>query len=250
MPYNFVNHMRSFKDGTTAHFAWDRIWYADVHSAVRGLISDLPGGGYGTCLTDGLDEDGFGDPDIPPPGDGYFYLVQGQSFDCGMGPLGYDSSEIERIATSACTGATFTDHFAVSELTETGSRSGSLSDTTVSDDVYEGLTEGPQSMFARLNHEWTFTVSPGSKVYFHVEGYNPESPEGEYFQFLGYGAEGEWFPLNTTLYSPDDPQGDYWKKLPANFTGDVSIRLVDMYVNFGEAQDTAYIDQLWIRTVP
>ncbi|MDX1515305.1 MAG: TonB-dependent receptor, partial [Woeseiaceae bacterium] len=35
----------------------------------------------------------YNDTEIPPPGSGFAYLVQGESYECGLGSLGYDTAE-------------------------------------------------------------------------------------------------------------------------------------------------------------
>ncbi len=72
----------------------------------RGSVGLLATGDYGTCLNSGITGD-FYAADAPPPpaGQGYVYLVQGYSSVCGLGTLGFGSSETERANPNpgACT---------------------------------------------------------------------------------------------------------------------------------------------------
>ena len=47
----------------------------------------------------------YDDPESPPSGQGFAYLVRGRSLDCGAGTLGYDSFERERFEAEGCTAA-------------------------------------------------------------------------------------------------------------------------------------------------
>ena len=60
-----------------------------------------------SCLAEGVGLVGLDDDQIPPSGDVYFYLVQGYSVECGLGHLGFGSSEIQRENGNgaACVGA-------------------------------------------------------------------------------------------------------------------------------------------------
>lgn len=69
---------------------------ADSYDVGRGLISALGPGQYGPCLGDDLAALSLDDPDTPPTGGGYFYLVRGNVADCPAN-WGYDSEGNERI---------------------------------------------------------------------------------------------------------------------------------------------------------
>jgi hypothetical protein len=58
-----------------------------THSVVRGILSDLAAGTPGSCLASGLTQALHDDPELPPPGTGFYYLVAATN-DCGTGPLG------------------------------------------------------------------------------------------------------------------------------------------------------------------
>jgi hypothetical protein len=132
--------LRLFTDSGTMHFAVRDTVYSDLYSVVRGTVSTLRDtGDYGGCLLNGVEDTGFDDVEDPPAGEAFFYIVQGQNLDCGLGTLGFDSSGAERSPTVGCVGVTPDDRFAISESTNQGSRSGDFTLTHASDDVYEQL---------------------------------------------------------------------------------------------------------------
>jgi hypothetical protein len=69
---------------------------ADSFWINRGDLSTLDHWHYGSCLTSQT-EVVYDDPDLPVPGEGWFYIVVGNSTACGRGSLGFDSSGRERI---------------------------------------------------------------------------------------------------------------------------------------------------------
>ena len=117
-----IEQLRAFKSGTTASFGWigDGVGgpgvlvkrATDAFTVSRGLLSTLRStGSYGPCFLQGLKR-GVDDASIPPVGDGYFYLAQAQSYDCGLGSLGFGSNEVQRLNSDAlaCAGQTYTDY--------------------------------------------------------------------------------------------------------------------------------------------
>ena len=90
-----------------ARIIWTNTTAADSFSISRGLLPTLGPGSYGSCLAEGVGLVGLDDDQIPPSGDVYFYLVQGYSVECGLGHLGFGSSEIQRENGNgaACVGA-------------------------------------------------------------------------------------------------------------------------------------------------
>jgi len=62
-----------FTSATT--LVWDPAPAAGTYSLYRGLISALPGLGYGACAQQGLIAPATTDADLPAPGAGFFYLV-------------------------------------------------------------------------------------------------------------------------------------------------------------------------------
>jgi len=76
-----------------AALAWSSTDGADSYSVVRGDRAELLGGSYGSCLASMLNGTTFDDAASPPPGVTWIYLVRGESLSCGLGSLGYSSSE-------------------------------------------------------------------------------------------------------------------------------------------------------------
>jgi hypothetical protein len=92
--------------GTTIELSWLQATGADSYAVSRGLLSALATSSYGSCLIEGVDGTSFQDASPPPMDDGYFYLVQGQNFDCGLGLLGFGEAELVRLNLdpAACAG--------------------------------------------------------------------------------------------------------------------------------------------------
>ncbi|HEV8336613.1 MAG TPA: M36 family metallopeptidase [Candidatus Polarisedimenticolia bacterium] len=64
---------------------------ATVHDVVRGNLGELPvGGGSEICVATGVAAGTASDPDDPPAGGGFWYLVRARN-SCGTGPYGADS---------------------------------------------------------------------------------------------------------------------------------------------------------------
>jgi hypothetical protein len=83
----------------TGRVAWNAAARADSYDLQRGALSVLASAGYGTCVASGLATTSFDDGDVPPAGDGFFYLVRGHDAGCGgAGTLGTDSNGVTRPA--------------------------------------------------------------------------------------------------------------------------------------------------------
>jgi hypothetical protein len=95
------------KTASGARVIWTNTTAADSFSVSRGLLSTLGPGSYGSCLAEGVGRDGLDDDQLPPSAEAYFYLVQGYSAECGLGFLGFGSSEMLRVNAdaAACVGA-------------------------------------------------------------------------------------------------------------------------------------------------
>jgi hypothetical protein len=84
-----------------SELTWTGSAIAESYSISRGALSALAPGDYGACLESGLIDNAATDPELPLPGDGFFYLVQGVSPSCGAtGTLGSDSGGVERVNTN------------------------------------------------------------------------------------------------------------------------------------------------------
>lgn len=235
----------------------------DRYSIVRGLLSSKGPGQYGSCLAEGIRFSPYTDGTVPPAGDGFFYLMQGQNFDCGMGGLGFTSSDADRINASpgACTGYPFSDAYATSETTTLGTRTGgSYLDMLSSNDVVESLQEvllgsgPPSNRSSRLDHRWTIPVTPapGGFIEFHVECDYPPPSDGDAFRFE-YSTDGVTFTiLNLNGFIPNaDNDIDLYSFLPSTLSGNVIVRVVDTNQGAGNTElNTIHVDELWIRSIP
>jgi hypothetical protein len=224
----------------------------------RGALSGRGPGQYGPCFAQGLTASQVDDASVPQPGDGYFYLVQAQSYDCGLGSLGTTSTEQQRVQPrerglrrrpgQRCARQR--------QSTVSGTVAGTLADTASSNDARESITEvlssggSPSSRFSLLEHRWTFSVGSGSLKELHVEGFRSSSTDGDDFVFA-YSTDGVSFtPLVLSLPFSDD-QTERIATLPPGPSGTVTVRVTDADRTAGhQTLDTVSVDELWIRAVP
>ena len=242
----------------TLRLSWSAVPGADAYSVTRGTLSSLSTGGYGGCAIEGLESTVFEDPDIPAVNEGFTYLVEAQSFDCGLGGPGFTSAEQlrENLDPGACQGAVVSDGVASSESGVAGTVTGDLSATTASDNAVESITEeisggNPSSRYSFLEHRWTFDVAAGSRIELHVEAYHDESTDGDSF-VLEYSTDGGtlWTPIGLALPSVDEGL-DRVADLPGTLSGPVLLRVVDTDQTAGnQTQDTIFIDEIFVRSVP
>jgi hypothetical protein len=257
--------IRAFKSGTTANFGWigigpfsgdEQFRGIEVFSVSRGLLSNLRStGGFGPCFAQGL-IDTVADGTLPP-GDGFVYMVQGQNFDCGMGSLGFTSSEVPRVNSDAlaCTGQTHTDIFASGETTIVGTRTGTSAATLSSDGAYESITEVLVAGVSQFEHRWSFDVPVGASILeVNVEAlFTPATAEK---LRLDYSEDGgtTWSAFLATspngyIYSTDYDT-DISIPIPVT-SGTVLVRAIDTdRTAASPGFDTLQIDQLFLRISP
>jgi subtilisin family serine protease len=84
---------------------WSVTPYSSTYSVTRGQLTGLGSGNYGPCLIENVAGTTHSDSDMPPSGDGYAYLIQGDS-NCGLGGLGITSRDVVRVNgdAGACDG--------------------------------------------------------------------------------------------------------------------------------------------------
>jgi hypothetical protein len=242
----------------TIRLSWPEAPGADGYSVTKGVLSALTAGSYGGCAIEGLASTAFEDPELPAVNEGFTYLVEAQSFDCGLGGPGFSSTEQprENLDPSACQGAVVSDSVADSESEVAGTVSGDLSATTASDDAVESITEetsggNPSSRYSFLEHRWTFDVAPGGRVELHAEAYRTDSTDGDDFVFE-YSTDGgsSWTPLGLALPLIDEGL-DRVAELPGTVSGAVLIRVVDTDRTAGNQDlDTVLVDELFVRSAP
>jgi len=247
------------RTGAIANLTWAAIPGADAYSVMRGDLGAKAANQYGSCLANGLVAASYDDPTEPAPGEGFFYLVQADNFDCGLGSLGTTSMGQQRVNANAgaCIGTPVTDVHGTSEQLVFGTKSGTLANTQTSNNAYEAIKEvlstggSGASKFSRLEHRWTFTVGAGTVKQLHVEGFKSNSTDGDDFQFE-YSTDGgaSFTPVTLSLPLADDDT-DRAAMLPGTLIGTVMIRVVDTDRTAGnQTLDTVTIDELWIRSAP
>ncbi len=242
--------------GTIA-LSWSAVIGADVYSITRGDLDTVASGTYGACLAQGVAATSYSDATVPASGQGFAYLVQAQSYDCGLGGLGTDSTEAERTnGAGACAGNPHTDSDATGESAVFGTTTGALSNVTASDNLVQTITEevtggSPSTRVSRLEHRWTFTVGAGSFKQLHVEGFRSTSTDGDNFRFE-YSTDGVSFTAVTLASLPFADNGiDLVGALPAGLSGTVTIRVVDTDRTPGnQAVDSVSLDELFLRAAP
>ena len=243
------------KTGTTANLSWSAVPQADSYSVTRGDLASKATNEYGSCLANGVRSLSYDDATAPSPGQGFFYLVEGQNFGCGIGSLGATSAGQERINASAgvCIGTTVAVVHASSESTVYGTVRGTLVDTRSSNNIYEEITEalstgGSQAnQYSELEQRWTFTVAAGALKQFHAEAFanNP----GFRFEYWATGATA-FTPLAMSLPSRD-LDVDQVATLPASVGGTVIVRIVDTDRTPGhQTRFVVDIDEIGIWVVP
>jgi hypothetical protein len=251
-------------DGLTAELgassstvlSWPAAPGADVYSVTRVDLAALGAGEYGGCLIEGVQGTTYEDTAVPAAGQGFAYIVQAQSFDCGLGPMGYDSSETLRSNgnPAACIGQPHADWYASSEQPIEGTVTGTYLDTLSSDDIYESITElvigSPPAVRTSAEHHWTIAFAAADRVEFHVEAHVNQVAEpfrlwystdgGTNWEFIGY------------IQFPDAIHDDEQTvELPDTLSGTVIFSVTD----FNEAlpgdtvADTVWIDELFVRTI-
>ena len=121
---------------------------------------------------------------------------------------------------------------------------------------YEQLTEAVFGNTSRLLHSWTFTGVPvGSSYKLHFEGYRPDNPDGDNFQFYRATTQNGSYTLigGLTVNSQTETPGgvDSSSFVPTGFSGMLYIQVRDTNsAGNKKSLDSIFIDYLAIRTVP
>ncbi len=150
--------------------------------------------------------------------------------------------------------APFIDAYASSETVVTGTVVGSRSNTLLNDSVYEQLTEkllgGKSSRYSALEHRWTFAATPGKRVVFRVQAHRTTSTDGDDFIFA-YSTDNVTYQNMVTITAVSDTDSDQYFTLPNTLQGTVYIRLKDKDQTIGKTVlDSLFIDHMLIRTEP
>jgi PKD repeat protein len=237
---------------------WATVPQADGYSVMRGNVTTLAGGGYGECQVEGTVVTSYLDAEPPGAGDAFFYLVQSQNLDCGLGSLGFGFDEIERsnLDPAACTGVVYSDAYATGENSVSGTVTGTFALTHSSDDALESIEEvrttgSPAQRISHLEHHWTIMVAAGARVELHVEGMRTVSTDGDDFAFE-YSTDGGsiWLPIAMVGLPHSDDDIDLAGSLPSSLSGAVTIRVIDTdRVPGHQVRDTVSIDELFVRSI-
>ena len=141
---------------------------------------------------------------------------------------------------------------AEADLPVAGTVSGIYTDTHASDDLYQTITEvssetHPRKWYSMLEHQWVFSVSPGTSMTFYVEAYRLANSDSDDFAF-GYSTDGVYFTDLLTVASATETT--YSAVLPPTLSGTVYIRVVDTDRNReNQSFDSIYVDYLAIETL-
>lgn len=151
--------------------------------------------------------------------------------------------------------ATNKDDYATGEIRSVGTISGTLSALLAADNVYESIKEGlsggnAKKRYSYLVHTWTVNITGGSSVAFYVQAHHSVSPDGDHFAFA-YSTNNVNFATLLTVTKTKDDNSTQTAAMPFTLKGKVYIRVVDNNRTAGNtAQDTLYVDQLFIRSAP
>jgi hypothetical protein len=145
------------------------------------------------------------------------------------------------------------DATANADIAVSGTVSGSYTDTRVTDDGYESITEresggNPNNRYSYLEHKWTVNVRGGDSVTFFVEAYQSASSDGDNFIFA-YSTNDSSYTNMVTVTKTADDNGYQSYVMPASLSGTVYIRVVDTDQTQGNRNlDTISIDHMFIRS--
>jgi hypothetical protein len=145
------------------------------------------------------------------------------------------------------------DNFAIADMPGEGTINGSYSDTHVSDNSYEEITEAqsgggqPKNLRSSLEHTWEFDVGGGGNmVTFYVEAHHTANSEGDDFVFA-YSTDNstytEMFTVTNTVAG--EPYLTY--ALPSSTVGPVYVRVQDADQTRGNGTpDTLFVNHMYI----
>ena len=145
------------------------------------------------------------------------------------------------------------DLFAVDEVSEVGTVSGTYLDTHALDGISEQITETssvgiPRNRYSYLAHRWLFDVEPEASVTLYATVTASESQDGDAFE-LAYSTDGvNYTPMLTVQGTGTAQQLVY--ALPNSLTGPLWVRVQDTNRDSGTDSDldTFAVDVLYLRT--
>ena len=136
--------------------------------------------------------------------------------------------------------------YATADLPALGDVTGDYTDTHVSDNGYESITEEettgkPSTRYSVLSHAWSFNIAANSTV--QVEAYRTVSPDGDDFVF-SYNAGSGWVEMFTLTKTADDNNTQNYV-LPGGVSGSIYVRVDDTDQTPGNRDlDTVYVDYI------
>lgn len=192
------------------------------------------------------------------------YLGSGESIDMSDLPIGTHQITVSAIdpvtGLSGMAGtvleitdsaAVVVDDFAVAETTLIGQLKydSSLADTQADDNVYEVMREDYKpKRYSRLDHRWTFDVTGGGTVTFHVEAWHTVNSEGDEFLFAYSTDDIDYTSMLTVTKTSDDNMAQSFE-LPEGVSGTVYVRVTDTDRTKGNnSWEYLYVDLMFIRS--
>lgn len=140
--------------------------------------------------------------------------------------------------------------YAQSDISVLGSFSGAYTDTYLSDNVYETVSEAlstnhPVKVTSNAEHKWTFTVPGGGSNYvFKVEAYRDNNSEGDDFTFAYSTDDATYINMATVASSAEQV---YSYSLP-NLSGTVYVRVIDGNRSWGNTSlESVYVDEMYVE---
>ncbi len=140
--------------------------------------------------------------------------------------------------------------YALSDIPVYGTITGDFTDTYVSDNGYEVLTEvlstsHPRKTTSQLEHKWNINLPVNTSATFYVEAYRTANSEGDDFTFA-YSADDATYINMVTVASTVEQV--YSATLPTNLSGIVYIRVIDGNRSWdNNSLDAVYVDELYIE---
>jgi PKD repeat protein len=146
----------------------------------------------------------------------------------------------------------FIDQYSTTSNTQEGAVNGSHTNTHVDDGTMQSVTEqesggNPRKRQSSLQHQWTFSVSPGTGISLTANAWISGSADVDQYIFA-YSTDGSGYTDLFTVSSTNDGNVQM-AVLPAGLDGTVYVRVVDSNNGQGErVLGQLSVDYLLIRT--
>ncbi len=176
----------------------------------------------------------------------YTYRVRAYN---GAGPSAWSNT------AQATTGAAGTiDETASGETNIDGTVTGSFLDTTSANGVVEQIEElrtggKPANRVTYLEHRWSFNVTGGAAVAFHLRAWKTASSDNDDFEFA-WSDDGVNYTPMMTVTATSDPGTYSVFSLPATTSGTVFVRVTDTDRSAGSNdRDSIFVDHMFVRSL-